>query len=121
MPKKVLIVDDDRGLRQIYARYLAAEGFDVSEASDSAQAINESRKPELDLVLLDMRMPDKEGHSLLPLFRSSHPAAKVIISSCYDVHFQQRKVEGADAYFNKTEGCDALLVKIKSILSDERR
>jgi DNA-binding response OmpR family regulator len=114
---KILIVDDDRGIRQIYSRYLSAEGFDVAEAGDDEEAIREIHRRELDLVLLDLQMPRNESRELVPALRETHPNAKLIISSCHDLEFQQKKAATADDYFNKSEGCLALVSKIRQVLS----
>jgi DNA-binding response OmpR family regulator len=114
---KVLIVDDDDSLRQIYARYLSAEGFQVAQASNGEQALLDFQDSRLDAILLDIRMPVANGQVLMPALQKSHPHAHIIISSCYDLDFQKEMIGGADSYFNKAEGCRALLGKLKAVLA----
>ena len=115
MPK-VLIVDDDKDLRRIYANYLAEEGFDTLEAEKSEQAWEEFRDQNLDVILLDIQMPLPDYQQLIPAIRQSHSHAKIIVFSCYDLMFQRMTVKNADDYFNKTEGTELLVSKIKNIL-----
>lgn len=116
MPK-ILIVDDDSGLRQIYSRYFSGEGFQVLEAWEAGQVLTDFSNEPIDVVLLDIRMPAFENHDMIPTIRSTHPGAKIIVSSCYDLDYQKEKVRNADDYFNKAEGCRELLSKIKTLLT----
>ncbi len=115
MPK-ILIMDDEDGLRQIYARYLGADGFQVLEASDDEKVLQELRDENFDAILLDIRMPMADGPSLIPTLRHYHPHAKIIISSCYDLAVQKKMITNVEGYFNKTEGCRALSLKVKEVL-----
>ncbi len=120
-PLKVLLVDDDRAIRKIYGRYLMTEGFTVLEAADGEQAVIDFAKEDLDIILLDLRLPEGSGQILAPSLRKFHPRAKIIVSSCYDTEEQKDILHGADGYFDKSDGCHALLAKIKSIIPDGNR
>lgn len=113
---KILIVDDDDDLRRIYARYLSAEGFEVFEAHSGEQVLREFRSQKFDIILLDIRIPDTQGHLLLSSLHKSHPHSKIVVSSCYTVEMQKEMIEDAADYFDKSQGCRALLSKIQSIL-----
>ena len=115
MPK-ILIVDDDKNLRQIYARYLGMEGYEIAEAANAEEALSRSSADSFDAVLLDIRLPTLSGEELAPKIRESQPKTSLIISSCHDVDFQKKAVAGAQGYFNKTDGCRALLSQIKAVL-----
>ncbi len=62
-------------------------------------------------------MPASESREIIPRLRESHPSAKIIVFSCYDVDFQKETIKGADGYFNKSEGFRELLAKIKTLNS----
>ena len=113
---KILIIDDDDGLRQIYARYLSAEGHEILEAHTVEKAL-EFRNECPDIVLLDIQLQEDGAQGLMAVLREACPQAKVIIFSCFDIHFQKRTIANADEYFNKTEGCRALSQKIKTVLA----
>jgi DNA-binding NtrC family response regulator len=75
----VLVVDDDRGLRVILAELLREESFDVHEAEDGARAVEIVEREPIDLVLLDLRLPDTTGLDLLPRLRELRPEASVVM------------------------------------------
>src|SRR6478752_5961365 len=54
---RVLVVDDDRAIRETLARALSLEGYEVSTATDGVEAIVSARRPDLDVVVLDVMMP----------------------------------------------------------------
>ncbi len=117
---KVLIVDDDKDLRRIYSRYLSHDGFKVLEASNGEQALLEFCEEEIDVILLDIRMPVANGQVLLPALQRFHPQSKIIVSSCYDQNVQKEMIGGAFDYFNKAEGYKVLLPKIKTAISQQK-
>ncbi len=113
---KVLLVDDDPGLRRIYSRALAAEGFQVLEAAGGDEAVADFSRDDFDIILLDIRMSSADSKALALALRRFHPRAKIIVSSCYPKDSQKEMVPSADDYFDKTEGSKALLLKIKNFL-----
>src|SRR6478752_572248 len=58
---RVLVVDDDRAIRESLARALSLEGYEVSTATDGVEAIVSARRPDLDVVVLDVMMPAVDG------------------------------------------------------------
>ena len=59
--KKILIVDDELGIRNLLNRVLKSEGFDVRMAEDGESAIRQAKEDQPDLVLCDIKMPNKDG------------------------------------------------------------
>ena len=84
MTRRVLIVDDDAGIRRSLSEALAEEQFDVSVADDGTKALAmlESAKP--DVVVSDVRMPNMDGLELLGLLRSRAPSVDVILMTAFD-------------------------------------
>lgn len=76
-----LVVDDEAGIRIVIAKFLSDMGLDVMEASDGVQAktIIEAEQPEL--VLLDLKMPEKDGMTLLREYAGSPPATVVVLTA----------------------------------------
>jgi CheY-like chemotaxis protein len=119
MKKRILIVDDQDRIRDIYRNLFINEGFGVIEAAD-AQAANEIIKnQQLDLILLDIKMPQVGGQTLYEVIRLFHKnKAKIVVSSVYPLTDQQQMVPGADDYYDKSQGVDILLTKIKKALGN---
>ena len=63
-PIKLLIVDDERQIRESYGDFFAKRGFDVALASDGEQGLNMLREGEFDVAILDIRMPEMDGLAL---------------------------------------------------------
>jgi DNA-binding NtrC family response regulator len=63
-PIKLLIVDDERQIRESYGDFFAKRGFDVELASDGEQGLNMLREGEFDVAILDIRMPKMDGLAL---------------------------------------------------------
>lgn len=63
--KKIMMVDDDAALRELYVVELSTKNFDVVEAKDGKEALEKVRQEKPDLILLDMVMPEMDGIGLL--------------------------------------------------------
>ncbi len=117
---KVLIVDDEEKVRNIYRKLLISESFDVIEAEDGEQAgLLLLQHTDIDLVLLDVHMPIVSGAVLFDMIKLHNPNAKVIVTSVYPLDDQQRLIDHADGYHDKSEGTEMLLSRIRSILPKE--
>jgi len=83
MNKKVLVVEDDETLREIYALKLAMEGFNVTTASDGLQALEAVRSSAPDLIILDMMMPRLSGLQFLRRYAQAglSSPAKILVAS----------------------------------------
>jgi two-component system KDP operon response regulator KdpE len=115
--QKVLIVEDEKKLRDYYRKALQAEGLEVLEAEDGEQAtymLLQDRQ--IDLFLLDLKLPVVRGSKFFEAVKVFSPNAKIVVSSVYPLDTQRQMVEGADDYFEKSEGTDVLVTKVKKAL-----
>ena len=83
MAKKVLIVEDDKFLRELIVKKLLGEGYDIVEAIDGEEGIKKIKEEKPDLVLLDLILPGVDGFGVLSQMRddSSVSSIPVIILS----------------------------------------
>jgi len=65
MPKKILIVEDDKFLRELIVKKLQKEGYEISEAVDGEEGIKKVKEEKPDLVLLDLILPGIDGFEVL--------------------------------------------------------
>ncbi len=79
--ESILIVDDEEVIRRFLRRKLSREGYQCEEAGSAEQALEKLRGNAAQLVILDVRMPGKSGHELLPEIRASYPDTAVIMAT----------------------------------------
>ncbi|MEK9155886.1 MAG: response regulator [Patescibacteria group bacterium] len=78
-PAKILIVDDDMILREMYEARLKEEGYEISVASDGEEAIQKVEKEQPDLIILDIMMPKINGIDVMRKIRSNDAIANIPI------------------------------------------
>lgn len=76
-PRSVLIVDDDAGIRLLLMTFLRRSGFLLRQARDGREALAEMRSGDIDVVVMDLTMPDVSGWEVLRL-RAADPALREI-------------------------------------------
>src|SRR5437868_9617876 len=82
-PRTVLVVDDDRAVRDVRSAVLREEGYPVRQASSADAALQMLRGDDLPLVLCDMKMPEHDGLWLLEEVLRRHPHAAVVMLTGY--------------------------------------
>ncbi|HEY7677086.1 MAG TPA: sigma 54-interacting transcriptional regulator, partial [Candidatus Methylomirabilis sp.] len=82
MPR-VLVVDDEAGMRDFLALLLEGEGFEVATAADAGEALRLFDERPADLVISDIRMPKKDGVALLGDLRQRDPSLPVVLVTAY--------------------------------------
>ena len=78
---EVLIVDDERHIRELLSEWLAAEGFSLSEAADAESALSVIGKRPIAAVLVDKDMPGQDGTWLIEQIRRRHPAVAMLLAT----------------------------------------
>jgi DNA-binding response OmpR family regulator len=119
---KVLIVEDEKKIRDMCHKTLESEGFQVLEAENGEQAtLMLLQDKGIDVFLLDIRMPVVSGPAFFDAVKLYNPNAKVVVSSVYPLERQKELIEGADDYFDKAEGMETLVTRVKSVLKQQKR
>jgi two-component system response regulator (stage 0 sporulation protein F) len=83
LKKKLLIVDDQNGIRVLLMEVFSNEGYETYQASNGKLALEIVRNVTPDLVLLDMKIPGMDGLDILKHIKSMNPAIKVIMMTAY--------------------------------------
>jgi two-component system phosphate regulon response regulator OmpR len=115
---RVLIVEDDREVRESVAEYLASHGYETAEAADGAAMRKALGAAVPDLVLLDVRLPGEDGLALARWLREQrHDLAIIMVTAADQVIDRVVGLEvGADDYIAKPFDLRELLARIKSVL-----
>jgi len=115
---RILVADDNEQLRQTLVVELAEGGYDVVEAASGNDAIPLLHGSEIDLVILDLKMPYIEGFEVLKFIKSSFPKIKTIILTAYsDLRNTKRCRDlGADEVIGKPYNFEDLFGRIRALL-----
>jgi CheY-like chemotaxis protein len=87
---RVLVADDDSGLRQSVAEILRGCGYSVAEAEDGLDAFEALSANRVDAVVLDMKMPGKDGVAVIADLDPEPPPPGVLLVSAYDIDSETR-------------------------------
>lgn len=118
MPEKILIVEDDIDLLGVLKDLLKDGGYIVEDAQTGSEAIRKVETSSLDLVLLDLGLPDITGESVLAQIRKMNPELPVVILTAKSKAFEiaQGLNLGADDYLAKPFAAEELIARIKARL-----
>ena len=117
--RRVLLVDDDQGLRTVLAAALGDEGFTVTQASDGLAGLRRFEADGADLIILDILMPEMDGLEVCRRIRRKSTVPIVLLSSRGDEVDRVTGLEtGADDYVTKPFSTRELVARIRAV---ERR
>jgi DNA-binding response OmpR family regulator len=118
VPARLLLVDDDAGIRDSLAAFLARSGFDVRAAGDGQQALDIIARDRPDLVILDVLMPRLDGREALRRLRRNSDWLPVILLTQVGEAGERAMAleEGADDYLNKPFEPHELVARIRAVL-----
>jgi CheY-like chemotaxis protein len=120
---KILLVEDDKSLREIYGVRLLAEGYDIVSAGDGEEALAMAIKDRPDLIVSDVMMPKISGFDMLDILRSTTETRdiKVIMMTALSSEDQRKRGEqlGADRYLVKSQvGIEDVVRTVHEVLAD---
>ena len=119
MPATILLVDDDDALRETVARTLELEGYRVETAADGVEALAffGLGRPPLDLVVLDVLMPNLDGLAACRMIRRRSDVAILMLTARHEVTNRVTGLEaGADDYLGKPFAVQELLARLRALL-----
>lgn len=113
----ILLVDDDENVRLVCERELSAEGYVIYSVSSGAEALRfMNRNPEVDLIILDIKMAPLDGIQVLRQLRTNSYETPVILYSDYSLYRDDFATWLADAYVVKSSDLTALKGKVRELL-----
>ena len=119
--KKILLVEDDKFLSEMYATKLTESGFDVETAFDGEEGIKKAGEFGPDLILLDIVLPKKDGFEVLKELKSKEASKKILVIALTNLGQKEEVQKGFDlgandyiikAHFTPTE----VVAKAKKVL-----
>lgn len=121
--KRVLIVDDDVSVRKSIGSVLSETGYEVMQATDGLEALARFDAKQIDLLLLDINLPNESGWDTFERFTGKNPFLPVIIITGQDRQTEMAMAAGAGALMEKPLDVAQLLQTVHELLneSDEAR
>ena len=121
----VLLVDDETMVLNVASDMMRTMGYTVITASDGSTAVNLYREnhQRIDLVMLDMVMPDMSGSDVFDEIKKINPQAKVLLSSGYSLNGQASRImeRGCDGFIQKPFTLDEISTLLRQILGQSRK
>lgn len=116
---KVLIVDDEVGIRDVIKEYCLFENFGVLEADDGASALNTIKNNhDIDIIVLDIMMPKMDGYTTLKELRKISTTPVIMLSARSEEYNKLLSFElGVDDYVTKPFSPKELIARIKAVVS----
>jgi CheY-like chemotaxis protein len=118
--KKILVVEDEEGLRLLYEEELAAEGYEVLTARNGREALQKLEEEKPDLIVLDIVMPVMDGMEALSRIVGKDRKIPIILNTSYPGYRQDFMSWAADAYVTKSIDLGELKEKVKELLEKSR-
>jgi CheY-like chemotaxis protein len=119
MPR-IMVVDDEKSTLLLYARELADEGYEITQATNPRDALECFRSERPDLVVLDIRMPGMDGLEVLGRLLSIDRKVPIVLVSAYSFYRDNFLSWAADAYVTKSSDLSEIKRTIKALLDSPK-
>lgn len=114
---KILIVDDEKNIRNVISEYAKFDGFETVEAADGMEAVELCRKEDFDLIIMDIMMPKLDGYSAVKEIRKTKQTPVIMLSARGEEYDKLFGFEiGVDDYVTKPFSPKELLARIRAVI-----
>ena len=119
---RLLIADDEEKIREMVGKYASHEGYDVTLASNGAEALKLFQNSDFDLVILDVMMPEMDGYEALKKMKEIRDVPCILLTALGQEYDRIYGFDiGAEDYVTKPFSLKELMMRIKVILKREHR
>lgn len=121
--RTILLVDDEKDIRKKYKKFLKTKGFKIVEAPDALEVANilMRLKSNIDLILLDINIPEVDGRGIFEIIDEYAPELPIIVLSVHPLHDQKLRIPRAAEYHSKLHSEETLFRKIKDVIGAEEK
>ena len=115
--KNILVIEDDSNIQELIVEFLSAEGYSVESANDGIEGIQTFKKGEFDLVILDVMMPNLDGHAVCKMIRQSSDVPIIFLTALNQESDQVKGFElMCDDYITKPFSFTLLMKRVEAVL-----
>lgn len=114
--KRILVVDDDDGIREVINLILEMEGYEVTELDNGHEVTSEALRLQPDVILLDVMLGDMDGRDICKHLKDSagtRDIPVIIVSATHSFHTLREKMCGANDYLSKPFDVSELVDRVK--------
>ena len=114
----VLVIEDEENIRTIIKKVLTREGYKVLEAGSAEEGLEIIDKKPIDLIVLDVTLPNMDGYECTKELRSSHMEIPILMATARQLPMDKHKgfIVGTDDYMTKPLDMDEFILRIKALL-----
>ena len=114
----VLVIEDEENIRTIIKKVLTREGYKVLEAGSAEEGLEIIDKNPIDLIVLDVTLPNMDGYEFTKELRSSHMEIPILMATARQLPMDKHKgfIVGTDDYMTKPLDMDEFILRIKALL-----
>ena len=117
MTTKILVIDDDTAVTDLLSVLLRSQGFDVAATNSSSDGLSYIRENELDLIVLDLMMPEMDGWEVCRSVRTFSQVPIIVLSALNDPSMVASVLDaGADDYLTKPTPSRVLIAHINRLI-----
>ncbi len=114
---KILIVDDEKGIRDVLREYLELDGYEIGEALDGMDAIKQAKAGDYDIIIMDVMMPKLDGYSAVKEIRKEKDVPVIMLSARSEEYDKLFGFEiGVDDYVTKPFSPKEVVARIGAVL-----
>ena len=124
MPDKILVVDDEKSVRDLLQRFLSKEGYQVTLARNGNEAIEKSRREAFNMLIVDMRLPDMEGTDVVRKIKQIDPETDAIVLTAFpslESSLEALKLKVADYVLKPSGDWKEIISRIERALRQQRQ
>jgi DNA-binding response OmpR family regulator len=116
-PPSILVVDDEERILRLYEKEFSEDGYQVKTAKGAEEAIKIALEGEVNLVVLDIKLEEKNGLEILSDFRRINKDLPIILNSAYSTYKSDFQSWLADAYLVKSSNLEELKKTIRELVN----
>lgn len=114
----VLVIEDEENIRQIISKVLSREGYHVFEASSAEEGLDIIDKNLINLIVLDLTLPNMDGYEFTKELRESNIEIPILMATAHQLPIDKHKgfMVGTDDYMTKPLDMDEFILRVKALL-----